>query len=282
MPSDKRARQRAAREARVAAQERRQRRRSNILRAGLLVVLVAVAGGIYALVASGGGKAKAAKSTTATTPVPTTLPPNAVPTTTSVSLTGDTTSALCPSPFTASTPLKKPNFPTSPPMIIDPTKNYSATITTDVGSFTIALDAKDAPKTVNSFVFLAENHYYDCVVFHRVIPQFMDQTGDPTGTGAGGVGYQLPDENDPSPAVGYTTGEVATANRGANTNGSQFFVLTAPYNPGQQQGPSGNVYSLFGNVTSGQSVVNTINADGTSAGTPKKLHRMISVIISET
>ena len=270
MPSDKRARQRAAREARQAAMERRKQRRSTIRRVVAVAVLAGVAVGIYALVSSGSPK-KAAKSTTTTT-TSTTLPVNAASTTTTVSLTGDTTSANCPTPFTASTALKKPKFTSFPPTIIDASKSYSATITTDIGSFTIALDAKNAPKTVNNFVFLAENHFYDCVVFHRVIPQFMDQTGDPTGTGSGGPGYSFGNEND-QPSGGYTTGQVAMANTGQpNSNGSQFFVLAAPYNnPG---------YSLFGHVTSGQNVVNKINSDGTQAGTPQKLHRMISVIIS--
>jgi len=160
-------------------------------------------------------------------------------------------------------------------MIIDTTKTYTATVTTDVGAFAIALDAAHAPKTVNNFVFLAENHFFDCVVFHRVIPGFMDQTGDPTGTGSGGPGYQFADENIPS--NGYQAYDVAMANSGANTNGSQFFVLVASY--------STDSYSLFGQVTSGQSVVQKINSDGNSSNNgvpPKVLHRMISVVISES
>jgi cyclophilin family peptidyl-prolyl cis-trans isomerase len=278
VPSDKRARKRAAREAKLAAMERQKRRRSATRRAVVLVVLAAIAGGIYALVSSGGkAKPTSASRTTTTT---TTLPANAASTTTTVSLTGDTTSANCPTPFTATTALKKPSWSSAPPMIIDPSRTYTATVTTDAGSFTIALDAKDAPKTVNNFVFLAENHFYDCIVFHRVIPSFMDQTGDPTGTGSGGPGYKFADENLPASSSGYTTGEVAMANSGPNTNGSQFFVLAAPYNPAQSGGS--NAYSLFGHVTAGQSVVDKINNDGSQSGTPSKLHRIISVIISES
>ena len=280
VPSDKRARKRAARDAKQAALERRKRRRSAIRRAVVLVVLAGIAGGVYALVSSGAKKSPAKASNTTTTTTSTTLPPNAASTTTTVSLAGDTTSANCPSHFTATTPLKKPTFSTPPPTIIDPSKTYTATVTTDVGSFTFALDAKDAPKTVNNFVFLAENHFYDCIVFHRVIPSFMDQTGDPTGTGTSGPGYKFADENLPPASGGYTTGEVAMANSGPNTNGSQFFVLVAPYNPGQNGGS--NAYSLFGHVTSGMSVVQKINNDGSQSGTPSKLHRMISVIISES
>jgi len=278
VPSDKRVRQRAGREARQAAQERRQRRRTSIRRAVIIVVLAGVAAGIYALVSSG-SPAKATKSTTTTSPAATsttatTLPPNVASSTTTVPLTGDTTSANCPTPFTATTALKKPKFNAPPPMIIDAAKNYSATVYTDAGSFTFALDPKDAPNTVNNFVFLAENHFYDCVVFHRVIPQFMDQTGDPGGTGSGGPGYSFGNEND-HPTGGYVTGEVAMANTGQpNSDGSQFFVLAAPYN--------NTGYSLFGHITAGQSVVNKINSDGSGAGTPTKLHRMIAVIISES
>ena len=145
---------------------------------------------------------------------------------------------------------------------------------TDVGTFTIALDAKDAPKTVNSFVFLADHGFFNCEAFMRVIPQFMDQTGSPNQSNGGsdsGPGYEFANEN-AKPAGGYTAGEVAMANSGANTNGSQFFILVGPYsNPG---------YSLFGHVTSGQSVVQAINNDGTSAGTPTVTHRMLSVTIA--
>lgn len=283
MPSEKRARQRAARDAGLAVVERRKRRRATLRRAITVVVLAGVALGIYELV-SGGGKPKAANTTrtTTTTTTTTTLPANAASTTTTVSLAGDTTSVNCPTPFTATTRLLKPVFNTEPPTIIDQSKSYTATVTTDVGSFTIALDAKDAPRTVNTFVFLAENHFYDCVVFHRVIPGFMNQTGDPTGTGSGGVGYKLPGENLPSQAAGYVGAEVATANAGANTNGSQFFVLVGSYDPAAQNIPGGNSYSLFGHVTSGMAVVQKINNDGAQSGTPTKLHRMISVIISVT
>jgi cyclophilin family peptidyl-prolyl cis-trans isomerase len=141
---------------------------------------------------------------------------------------------------------------------------------------TIALDAVDAPKTVNSFVFLADHDYFNCEAFMRVIPQFMDQTGSPDQSNGGtdsGPGYEFANEN-ASPKGGYTAGEVAMANSGANTNGSQFFILVGPYdNPG---------YSLFGHVTSGQSVVQAINNDGTTSGTPKVIHRMLSVTISES
>jgi cyclophilin family peptidyl-prolyl cis-trans isomerase len=166
-------------------------------------------------------------------------------------------------------------------MTINPSKTYTATVTTDVGPFTIQLDPKTAPKTVNSFVFLAQHHYFDCVVFHRVIQTFMDQTGDPTGTGDGGPGYQFADELPKKASPQYPIGSVAMANSGPNSNGSQFFVVSGPQGEGLP--PS---YTLFGKVTSGMDVVNKINAGGSAAtsstGTPVTLHRMISVTIAES
>ncbi len=95
---------------------------------------------------------------------------------------------------------------------------------TDIGTFTVELLPKYAPVTVNNFVFLAGYHYFDGIVFHRVIPGFMNQGGDPTATGSGGPGYQFKDEL-PSASSAYDTGAVAMANSGPNTNGSQFFIV---------------------------------------------------------
>ena len=111
-------------------------------------------------------------------------------------------------------------------MGIDPAKRYTATIDTSLGEIVIALDALKAPKTVNNFVFLAAHHYYDGVIFHRIINGFMCQGGDPTGTGRGGPGYKFDDE---LPEAGeYQIGSVAMANAGPNTNGSQFFLIVGP------------------------------------------------------
>jgi cyclophilin family peptidyl-prolyl cis-trans isomerase len=276
VPSQKRARKRAARQARIEAVERQKRRRSTVRRTIVIVVLVAVAAGIYVLVRPSGKAAKSASktttTTTTTTPVATSVPDSS---TTTTSVANETTSANCPKTFTATTKLNKPSWSSPPPMIIDPSKQYTATVTTSAGVFTIGLDAKAAPTTVNNFVFLAENHFYDCVVFHRVITGFMDQTGDPTGSGSGGPGYEFANENTQS---SYLAGQVAMANSGGtDTDGSQFFVLVDPYTP-----PSGDSYSLFGAVTSGGSVVDAINGQGSSSGTPKKLFRIISITISSS
>jgi len=169
-------------------------------------------------------------------------------------------------------------------MTIDTAKTYRATVKTTTGTFVITLDAKAAPKTVNNFVFLAKHGFYRCVIFQRVVPGFMDQTGDPTGTGSGGPGYEFANENVPS---AYSTGDVAMANSGGtDTNGSQFFILV----PGgattlNSDLSKGDSYSLFGKVSKGMTVVEKINKEGNSSpsanGTPPEVtQRMLSVTIS--
>jgi cyclophilin family peptidyl-prolyl cis-trans isomerase len=282
MPTEKRARKRAARDAKIAAAQRAQRRRSTVRRTITVVVLVAVAAGIYVLVSGNSPKNTAGKKSGTTSTTTGSSTTSTAPTTTTTAVTSaaqtaaDQAAVAAGCPSSPTTPLTKPTYSSAPAMTIDTSKNYTATVKTDVGSFTIALDAKDAPKTVNSFVFLADHHFFDCQAFMRVIPTFMDQTGSPNQTNGGsdsGPGYEFANENS-SPHGGYTTGEVAMANSGANTNGSQFFILVGPY--------SNTGYSLFGHVTSGQSVVQQINADGSSSGTPKVTHRMLSVTISES
>jgi cyclophilin family peptidyl-prolyl cis-trans isomerase len=159
-------------------------------------------------------------------------------------------------------------------MIIDTTKTYKATMVTSKGTLEIVLDALSAPKTVNSFVFLSRWHYYDGIVFHRVIPGFVLQGGDPTGTGAGGPGYRFADE---LPQAGrYELGSLAMANAGPNTNGSQFFVISGP--DGVRLPP---LYSLFGKVVKGLDVVEAINNIGTGSGRPTEDVIIESVTITE-
>jgi cyclophilin family peptidyl-prolyl cis-trans isomerase len=140
------------------------------------------------------------------------------------------------------------SYPSAPAMSIDPAKRYEATIETTAGSMTAELFPQDAPQTVNNFVFLARDGFYDGVIFHRVISGFMIQGGDPTGTGRGGPGYKFDDEPVSRP---YSRGTLAMANAGPNTNGSQFFVMHADY------GLPPN-YTVFGKLTSGEEVVDTI------------------------
>jgi len=140
-----------------------------------------------------------------------------------------------------------------PAMTIDQNKNYTATIKTNYGDIAVQLFAKDAPKTVNNFVFLSKQAYYNNVKFHRVIQAFMIQTGDPTGTGAGGPGYQFADELPPK--YQYGPGIVAMANAGPNTNGSQFFICTGSQSKNLNSSPH---YTVFGKVISGMDVVQKI------------------------
>ena len=118
-------------------------------------------------------------------------------------------------------------FDQAPEFGIDASKRYTATMETSMGTMVIALDAINAPGTVNNFVFLAAHHYYDGVVFHRIIKGFMCQGGDPTGTGRGGPGYQFDDETAGNPNK-HERGVISMANAGPGTNGSQFFITHVP------------------------------------------------------
>jgi cyclophilin family peptidyl-prolyl cis-trans isomerase len=164
----------------------------------------------------------------------------------------------------------------SPPeMVIDPSKRYTAKISTSMGDLVVALDAVQAPKTVNNFVFLAREGYYDGVIFHRIIPGFMCQGGDPTGTGRGGPGYRFDDEL-PKPHQ-YEVGSVAMANAGPNTNGSQFFIVSGPSGVGLPP-----QYSLFGKVVKGLDVLDEMEKVKTgSADKPVQDLTINSVEITE-
>jgi len=171
---------------------------------------------------------------------------------------------------------KTQKFSEPPPMCIDPAKTYTATMVTNKGTMTIALDPVAAPKTVNNFVFLARYHYYDDVTFHRIIPGFVIQGGDPQGTGMGGPGYKFEDEL-PRPGR-YEIGSLAMANAGPNTNGSQFFIICGMN--GMQLPPQ---YSLFGRVIGGLDVVLELERVGSpGAGVPKQRVFMESVTIAES
>ncbi len=167
-------------------------------------------------------------------------------------------------------------FPDVPEMGIDPAKRYTATMDTSLGTIVIALDAAAAPKTVNNFVFLANYHYYDGVIFHRIINGFVCQGGDPTGTGRGGPGYRFEDEL-PKPGR-YEIGSLAMANAGPDTNGSQFFIISGP--DGARLPPN---YSLFGKVVKGLDVVEQMQNVRTGGG-DKPVEDVVinSVTISES
>lgn len=166
----------------------------------------------------------------------------------------------------------------SPPaMDIDTAKSYSAVLMTTKGEIAIALEADATPVTVNNFVFLARQNFYDNVIFHRIIKGFMIQSGDPEGTGRGGPGYRFDDETFSGE---YTRGTVAMANAGPDTNGSQFFIMHGDT-------PLQKDYVIFGHVTAGMDVVDAIaNGKVTSgfsgeASTPVNPDKILSVTIRE-
>ncbi len=142
-------------------------------------------------------------------------------------------------------------FDSPPEMEIDSDRSYSAEMVTSLGSMTIHLDPVRAPRTVNSFVFLARQGFFDGVIFHRVIDGFVVQGGDPTGTGRGGPGYRFADEL-PQPGR-YELGSLVMANAGPDTNGSQFFIITGPSGVGLPP-----QYSLFGKVVKGFEVADAM------------------------
>ena len=249
MPDPKRERQRQNREAARAAQleaARQAKKKQSAIRlavvAGLAVVLAVLAAALF------GGKddkdTTAAGDTTTTTPgAPTTTVDPAV---------------LARVQCNDTKPPDNPNRPTfkePPPMTIDPAKKYTATIDTSCGKITVDLDPKGAPKTVNSFVFLADKKYFDGLTWHRVVKDFVIQGGDPEGTGSGGPGYEFEDELPQDGPPYYKIGSLAMANSGPNTNGSQFFIVTG--NEGTQLP---NKYSRFGMVTSGIDVAQKLES----------------------
>ena len=183
-----------------------------------------------------------------TTPIPDVIPTPRIADTPTPAIIGT------PTPVTVGTSDGRTirQYSQPPGMEIDPAGSYSADIQTNQGTISVELYAEDAPVTVNNFVFLARQGFYDGVIFHRVIPNFMIQGGDPTGTGTAGPGYRFQDEIVPSLAFD-SAGILAMANAGPNTNGSQFFITVAPtlHLTG--------LHTIFGRVTSGQEVADAIS-----------------------
>jgi cyclophilin family peptidyl-prolyl cis-trans isomerase len=211
------------------------------------------------LLAGCGSDTKTAATPTATTP---TAP------------TAASSPTSCPTTPAGAAPAKK-SYPAPPAMAIDVAKTYTAKIATSFGAITIALDAKAAPKTVNNFVFLACQRFYDGLTWHRVVKGFVIQGGDPQGTGSGDAGYSFEDE---LPTDGYPLGSVAMANSGPNTNGSQFFIVTGDASFLE------NNYSKFGKVTSGLDAAKKIEAlanPDDPTGAPRKKALIDSVTITE-
>ena len=163
----------------------------------------------------------------------------------------------------------------TPDPVINQSIQYSATISTNYGDIVVNLFSGKTPKTVGNFVTLSRDQFYNGVIFHRVIPDFMIQGGDPTGTGSGGPGYKFEDEFHPT--LRFTKpGFLAMANSGPNTNGSQFFITTVPT-------PHLNgLHTIFGSVLSGQDVVDTISrVQSSGGGRPVKDVEIVEIVIRE-
>lgn len=170
----------------------------------------------------------------------------------------------------------KKTYSAAPPMTIDPKKSYTATITTPRGDIVIKLRPDLAPQTVNSFVFLAREGFYDGLTWHRVLPNFMAQGGDPQGNGGGGPGYTVPGEFTDK-VLFDKPGIVAMARPGndVNGNGSQFFITTAPYPSLNQQ------YTVFGEVTSGLDIVEGIPLRDPDTNPTTPGEQMLKVAVAE-
>jgi cyclophilin family peptidyl-prolyl cis-trans isomerase len=253
--TDKRARQKANR-ALKNEQMAKQAHKDQLKRRGLRYGLAAVGGlGFLLLVAwlfgafDGDDEGDLATTDPFATTV-TTAPGGTTASTDAAATTGTTETTVaavaveptCPAEDGSSAQARA--FTAAPPTCIDESATYTALVSTNKGDVTIELDAASAPQAVNNFVFLARYHYFDDTPCHRIIPGFVVQCGDPTGTGTGGPGYAIPDE---LPAEGeYQIGSVAMANSGPDTAGSQFFVIT-----GDQGAALPASYTLFGTVTEG-------------------------------
>jgi cyclophilin family peptidyl-prolyl cis-trans isomerase len=238
---------------RLAAARRRSLITGSLVGVGALVV---VAVGLGVLL--GGDDASTSPTTTPSTSASASPSATAKPgtktgtvTPTAASENGDVACGAAP-PSKAGTP--KPQFAGPPPMTIDRTATYTATMVTSCGTIVVELDAKRASQTVNSFVFLAEKGYFDGQYFHRLDTSIdVIQGGDPTGTGSGGPGYSIPDEL--KGELTYTPGTLAMANGGPNTGGSQFFLITGPNGKNLDANPN---YTIFGHVIEGLSVAQRI------------------------
>jgi cyclophilin family peptidyl-prolyl cis-trans isomerase len=186
-------------------------------------------------------------------------------------------SSPAPSSTPAATPqstpeVKKMQWDSPPAMTIDTGKKYTAVIQTEKGDLVIELFAKDVPRTVNNFVFLARQGFYDGTTFHRVIPDFMAQGGDPTGTGAGGPGYHFDDE---FTSHTHVAGAVSMANSGPNTNGSQFFICYT-----EQHHLDGH-HTVFGQLVAGMDVLKSLTPRDPSQNPAFPGDKIIKVTINE-
>ena len=278
-----------------AARERALKRKQLVRRVLSLVVLAAAIIGIVVALSLTGGSGKkktASKSTSGKSSTTSTTVAGSTPSSTFAPPTTQplTTAAVAPTCPSASETKRIVWFTKAPPNCISQTSVWDATFDTSLGSFVVQMDAAKSYAAVNNFVFLAEWNYYNGTFFHRVIPGFVVQGGDPTGTGTGGPhafpGYSFTGntppaacKTTPSTAGCYQPGDLAMANStGPSTNGSQFFVVL----PGGQNTLNTEPnYTDFGHVVSGMSVVDKIGADGSSSGTPKVKIYLLKVAVKQ-
>ncbi|MDH3707931.1 MAG: peptidylprolyl isomerase [Acidimicrobiia bacterium] len=265
MGTDKRSRQKANRAAAIdharAEAARRQRNQRVLTYGAMALVAVFFLGLVWFLVTRDDDDVVSNEppptDTTVTDTSATDAGDPAVPVVITTPPPGDTITGAteCP-PDDGSAP-RTTTFEQAPPMCIDPAKDYEAEMLTSLGPVTLHLDAEIAPETVNNFVVLSRYHYYDGVPYHRVITDFMIQGGDATGNppGTGGPGYTFGDEL-PGDDYVYQPGDLAMANSGPDTNGSQFFIVTNDDGVDWLAG----AHTLFGTVTEGMAVVDEIEA----------------------
>lgn len=285
MATSKRERQKAARRVKIEQMQRQAKRRQNIRRGIIFAIVAVLILGAGTLLFSSNNTPTTTTTTTSTTAVTTTT---TATTSTTISKSeaavlqahANALAVAAGCPASTATRVNNLSWSKAPAMTIDKTKTYDAHFVTTAGTFVVQLDAATAPITTNNFVFLADHDFYKCVIFHRVIPGFVVQGGDPSGTGTSGPGYTIADEYPKTGNPTYPLYSVAMANTGApHTGGSQFFIVT---------GASGEAlpaqYSLFGQVISGQSVVAKINNEGLpgSGEPPVVTNRMLSVTITES
>ncbi len=257
------------------AAERRRRRRQRIL-AGAVAAAVFLAGGVVAFLAFTGGGKEHKKPRAHRSPTPAVSPSPSPPAPSISPGTGKQTGTVKPQPAPgevacgakapATADDSKPQFDGPPPFDLDRSVTYIASIQTSCGTFKVELLPRTAPQTVNSFVFLAKQHYFDGTYFHRIADELdVIQGGDPTGSGGGGPGYNIPDELKGDET--YPPGTLAMANTGApDSGGSQFFVITGPHGHNLD---SNNVYTVFGRITEGLDVaqkIQGIQVQGFDAG----------------
>jgi len=192
-------------------------------------------------------------------PAPTDIPPTAVSAPTLPVQSGTATASQPVKQFVDVGGVRIAQYSNVPPVSIDTSAKYTAVIRTNLGNMEIELFAAQAPVTVNNFIFLATDGFYDGVIFHRVIPSFMIQSGDPLGQGTGGPGYRFQDEFVPGLAFDQP-GRLAMANSGLATNGSQFFLTTVP------TPHLNNLHTIFGQITQGQDVADAISLAQAGSG----------------